>query len=248
MTSRLVSLLKLRGSRLFPKRKLRIFQVITPTTPYSSKSTGRRKRSGVLGQGLGFRAFRGRAAQLTRARGRQGAGRVQGQGTQGRAEQQDSILRFSRPENLKITFLQLFEKKGEGRAGQGLGSERLGAAQHRARAKARAKGTAGCRAGRAAGAGHRGQAGLQDSILRFSRPENLKITFLQLFEKKGEGRAGQGLGSERLGAQGQGQAKGRAGCREGAGRVQGQGTEARAGLQDSILRFSRPENLKITFL
>ena len=114
MTSRLVSLLKLGGSRLFPKRKLRIFQVITPTTPYSSKSTGRRKRSGVLGQGLGFRAFRGRAAQLTRARGRQGAGRVQG----GRAGLQDSILRFSRPENLKITFLQLFEKKGE-EGGQG---------------------------------------------------------------------------------------------------------------------------------
>ena len=68
-------------------------------------------------------------------------------------------MRFSRPENLKITFLQLFEKKGEGRAGQRLGSERLGAGQHRVRAKARAKGRAGCRAGRAqgAGAGHRGQ-------------------------------------------------------------------------------------------
>ena len=81
--------------------------------------------------------------------GRQGAGR---QGCK------NSILRFSRPENLKITFLQLFEKKGEGRAGQILGSERLGAGQHRARAKARAKGRAGCRAGRAqgAGAGHRG--------------------------------------------------------------------------------------------
>ena len=59
--------------------------------------------------------------------GRQGAGRVQGQGTEGRAGLQDSIFRFSRPENLKITFLQLFEKKGEGRAGQILGSERLGA-------------------------------------------------------------------------------------------------------------------------
>ena len=47
--------------------------------------------------------------------GRQGAGRVQEQGTEGRAGLQDSILRFSRPENLKITFLQLFEKKGEGR-------------------------------------------------------------------------------------------------------------------------------------
>ena len=86
---------------------------------------------------------------------------MQGQRTEGRAGLQDSILRFSRAENLKITFLQLFEKKGEGRAGQGLGSERLGAGQHRARAKARAKGRAGCRAGRAcrqgAGAGHRGQ-------------------------------------------------------------------------------------------
>ena len=76
------------------------------------------------------------------------------------------------------------------------------------------------------GQGTEGRAGLQDSILRFSRPENLKITFLQLFEKKGEGRAGQGLGSERLGAQGQGQ--GRAGCREGAGAGhRGQGRVAR---------------------
>ena len=160
MTSRLVSLLKLGGSRLFPKRKLRIFQVITPTTPYSSKSTGRRKRSGVLGQGLGFRAFRGRAAQLTRARGRQGAGRVQGQGTEGRAGLQDSILRFSRPENLKITFLQLFEKKGEGRAGQGLGSERLGAGQHQGQGQGQGKGRVQGRqgAGRAeAGAQRAGQ-------------------------------------------------------------------------------------------
>ena len=101
---------------------------------------------------------------------------------------QDSILRFSRPENLKITFLQLFEKKGEGRAGQGLGSERLGAGQHRARAKARLREGQG--AGRVQGQGTEGRAGLQDSILRFSRPENLKITFLQLFQKKGEG--GQG--------------------------------------------------------
>ena len=168
MTSRLVSLLKLGGSRLFPKRKLRIFQVITPTTPYSSKSTGRRKRSGVLGQGLGFRAFRGRAAQLTRARGRQGAGRVQGHGTEGRAGLQDSILRFSRPQNLKVTFLQLFEKKGEGRAGQILGSERLGAGQHRARAKARAKGRAGCRAGRA-------QAGCRGRVQRAG--QGCKIPF-----------------------------------------------------------------------
>ena len=82
--------------------------------------------------------------------------------TEGRAGLQDSILRFSRAENLKITFLQLFEKKGEGRAGQILCSERLGAGQHRARAKARAKGRAGCRAGRAQGQGTEGRAGLQD--------------------------------------------------------------------------------------
>ena len=59
-----------------------------------------------------------------------------------------------------------------------MGSERLGAGQHRARAKARAKGRAGCRAGRAQ-AGCRGRAqragqGCKISILRFSRPENLK--------------------------------------------------------------------------
>ena len=84
-----------------------------------------------------------------RVQGRQGAGRVQGHGTEGRAGLQDSILRFSRPENLKNHVFATFEKKGEGRAGQGLGSERLGAGQHRARAKARAKGRAGCRAGRA---------------------------------------------------------------------------------------------------
>ena len=123
--------------------------------------------------------------------GRQGAGRVQGQGTEGRAGLQDSILRFSRPENLKITFLQLFEKKGEGRAGQGLGSERLGQGSTRPgpRPGLRVQGRQG--AGRVQGQGTEGRAGLQDSILRFSRAENLKITFLQLFEKKGEGRAGQ---------------------------------------------------------
>ena len=167
--------------------------------------------------------------------GRQGAGRVQGQGTEGRAGLQDSILRFSRPENLKITFLQLFEKKGEGRAGQGLGSERLGAGQHRARAKARAKGRAGCRAGRAQ-AGCRGRAqragqGCKISILRFSRPENLKIAFLQLFEKKGEGRAGQGLGSQ---ARPKARAKGRAGAGQ-AGRRQGAGAGHRG--QGRVARF-----------
>ena len=80
----------------------------------------------------------------------------QGQGTEGRAGLQDSILRFSRPENLKITFLQLFEKKGEG--------QRLGAGQHRARAKA--KGRAGCRAGRAQ-AGCRGRAQRVGQVARF---------------------------------------------------------------------------------
>ena len=84
--------------------------------------------------------------------GRQGAGRVQGQGTEGRAGLQDSILRFSRPENLKITFLQLFgEERGrEGRAGFGFRAFRGRAAQGQG-------GRAGCRAGRAQ-AGCRGRA------------------------------------------------------------------------------------------
>ena len=88
-----------------------------------------------------------------------------------------------------------------------MGSERLGAGQHRARAKARAKGRAGCRAGRAQ-AGCRGRAqragqGCKNSILRFSRPENLKITFLQ--ERGREGRAGFGFRAFRgRAAQGQG--------------------------------------------
>ena len=103
-----------------------------------------------------------------------------------------------------------------------MGSERLGAGQHRARAKARAKGRAGCRAGRVQGQGTEGRAGFQDSILRFSRPENLKITFLQLFGRKGKREGVQSV-------QGQGQAKGRAGCR--AGRAQGgcRGRAQRAG-------------------
>ena len=109
--------------------------------------------------------------------GRQGAGRVQGQGTEGRAGLQDSILRFSRPENLKITFLQLFEKKGEGRAGRGLGSDRLGAGQ---------KGRAG-QAGRRQGAGHRAQG--QGTKGR-ARPQNLKN---KIFATLGQGpRAKQG--------------------------------------------------------
>ena len=160
--------------------------------------------------------------------GRQGAGRVQGQGTEGRAGLQDSISRFSRPENIKITFLQLFEKKGERRAGQGLGSERLGAGQHKARLRE------GQGAGRVQGQGTEGRAGLQNSILRFSRAENLKITFLQLFEKKGEGRAGQGLGSEHLGAgqhraRAKARAKGRARCRAGRAQAGCRGRAQRAG-------------------
>ena len=102
---------------------------------------------------------------------------------------QDSILRFSRPENLKNHVFAIFQKKGEGRAGQGLGSERLGAGQHRARAKARAKKRAGCRTGRAQ-AGCRGRAqragqGCKISILRFSSPENLKNHVFAIFQKKG---------------------------------------------------------------
>ena len=155
--------------------------------------------------------------------GRQGAGRVQGQGTEGRAGLQDSILRFSRAENLKITFLQLFEKKGEGRAGQGLGSERLGAGQHRAGPRPglrewQGAGQAGRRQG--AGPGCRGRAGLQDSILRFS----IKITFLQLFEKKGEGQGKFWVQGQHR-ARAKARAKGRAGCR--AGRAQ-PGCRARA--------------------
>ena len=111
------------------------------------------RRKGKGGQGRVWVQSVSGPRDKARLREGQGAGRVQGQGTEGRAGLQDSILRFSRPENLKITFLQLFESIGAGRAGQGLGSERLGAGQHRARAKARGKGRAGCRAG----AGHRGQ-------------------------------------------------------------------------------------------
>ena len=116
--------------------------------------------------------------------GRQGAGRVQGQGTEGRAGLQDSIFRFSTPENLKSRFCNFLRRKGKG-----------GAGQHRARAKARAKGRAGCRAGRA----QAGCRGLQDSILRFQGLKTSKSRFCN-FEKKGEGRG--------RAAQGQGQGQG----------------------------------------
>ena len=92
--------------------------------------------------------------------GRQGAGRVQAQGTEGWAGLQDSILRFSRPENLK--FLR---RKGKG-----------GAGQHRARAKARVKGRAGCRAGRAqAGCRGRAQRAGQGCKIPFSGFQGLKF-------------------------------------------------------------------------
>ena len=146
MTSRLVSLLKLGGSRLFPKRKLRIFQVITPTTPYSSKSTGRRKRSGVLGQGLGFRAFRGRAAQLTRARGRQG--RV--------ARFHFEVFKASK--SRFCNFLRRKGKGGQGRAGFGFRAFR-GRAAHAGPRPGLREGQGAGQAGRrqGAGAGDRGQ-------------------------------------------------------------------------------------------
>ena len=82
---------------------------------------------------------------------------------------QDSILRFSRPENLKNN---IFATLGQGqglRAGQG-----------------RAQ-------GRGAGTGRRGRAqrAKQGSkIHREARPENPKITVLQLFEVKGKGQQG----------------------------------------------------------
>ena len=118
---------------------------------------------------------------------------MQGQGKEGRAGLQDSILRFSRPENLKITFLQLFEKKGEGRAGQILGSERSGAEP--GLREGQGAGQAGRRQG--AGAGYRGQG----RVARFH---------CEVFK----GRAGQG--SDRLGAGQKGRAQ--AGCRaQGAG-------------------------------
>ena len=70
----------------------------------------------TLGQGQGLRAGpRQRAGQGAGQGRRQGAGhRAQGQGTKSKAGLQDSILRFSRPENPKIRVLQLFEEKGEG--------------------------------------------------------------------------------------------------------------------------------------
>ena len=102
--------------------------------------------------------------------GRQGAG----QDTEGRAGLQDSILRFSRAENLKITFLQLFEAQLT--RGQGQGQGRAGRTQ------------AGCRAqGAGAGAGHKGQGRV--ARFHFEGPKTSKIKFLQRWAKaKGQSR------------------------------------------------------------
>ena len=78
--------------------------------------------------------------------GRQGAGRVQGQGTEGRAGLQDSLLREGRGSTGPGPRPGLREGQGAGQAGR-----RQGARQ-----------------------GTEGRAGLQDSILRFSRAENPK--------------------------------------------------------------------------
>ena len=124
-----------------------------------------------------------------------------------------------------------------------MGSERLGAGQHIARAKARA----GCRTGRGAGRVQgQGTEGMQDfhfEVFKACKPQ--KSHFCNILKRKGKG-GRVGWGSERLGeAQLTRGRAGQAGRRQGAGhRAQGQGTEGRVGLQDSILRFSRPENLK----
>ena len=156
--------------------------------------------------------------------GRQGAGRVQGQGTEGRAGLQDSILRFSKPENLKNhVFATLGEERGrEGRAGFGFRA-------FRPRPGPREGQGAGQGAGRVQGQGTEGRAGLQDSILWFSRPENLKNhVFCNFLRRKGKGGAGFGFRAFRgRAAQGQGQGQGRVQGRQGAGRVQGQGRVAR---------------------
>ena len=66
-----------------------------------------REGLGTADQGAGPRA----------GQGRQDAGRVQGTGRRGRVGLQDSILRFSRPQNLKHKF---FATLGQGqRAKQG---------------------------------------------------------------------------------------------------------------------------------
>ena len=174
--------------------------------------------------GHGFRAFRGRAAQgegqgqgqeKGRVQGRQGAGRVGGQGQgstgprggQGGRRQgagaghrgQGRVARFHfvvflvwRPHESR--FCSFLKRKG---GGQGRVWVQSGLGQ----------GSTG------PGPGHRGQGRVARFHFQVFKPTS-KITFLQLFAKKGEGRAGQGLGSERLGA---GQGAGQAGRRQGAG-------------------------------
>ena len=95
--------------------------------------------------------------------------------------------------------MRAFGGRTKGRAGQagrrqGAGRVQAGCRQGAGRVQA------GCRQG----AGHRarGRVGLQDSILRFSRPENPEITVLQLFEERGPPHTsefkGYGLRSYRL--------------------------------------------------
>ena len=120
-------------------------------------------------------------------KGRQGAGRVQGQGAGAGPGLQDSILRFS----IKITFLQLFEKKGEGRAGQILGSG-AGAAGPGPRPGLR-EGQGAGQAGRSQGAGpgHRGQGRVARFHFEvFKGLKTSKSRFCNFLRRKGKG--GQG--------------------------------------------------------
>ena len=115
--------------------------------------------------------------------GRQGAGRAQA-GCRAQGAEQGRVARF---------HFEVFATLGQG---QGL---RAGPRQGRAGRRAGAQ--AGCKH-RAQGQGTKGKAGLQDSIWRFSRPENPKITVLQLFEERGPPHTsefrGYGLRSYRL--------------------------------------------------
>ena len=75
-----------------------------------------------------------------------------------------------------------------------MGSKRLGAGQHSARAKARAKGRAAAGqegAGRVQGRAQRAGQGCKISILRFSRPENLKNHVFAIWGRE-ERRKGKG--------------------------------------------------------
>ena len=155
---------------------------------------------------------RGRAAQGQGPRPGLTEGQSAGQaGTEGRAGCKIPFSGFQGLKTSKSRFCN-FLRKGKG-----------GAGQHRARAKARAKGRAGAgQAGRrqGAGAGHRGQGRVARFHLEVSRPQN---HVLQLFEKEGEGRGRAAQARARPGLR-----EGRVQGRQGAGRVQGQGTEGRA--------------------